>query len=478
MQPHELPRQWSWTKIAEIADVSAGNAAPQGERFFQANGAPFIRVQDLGRLVDEWYIGDSKDHITQDAVKSWRLRIIPQGAVLFTKSGMSTLLNQRAILSRNCYVVSHIGYAIPSSAITSEWLYLALKQTDFRSLSQATTLPSLKLSKVREITIPLPPLEQQTKIIDKTKELLGKLRLAKRSLNIIPSLIKQFRRSALAKAFRGELTQRDLDDDPADRLLERIDQDRRKKWQEEADHRNPKLHKYEEPLSVDNGGLQVIPEHWTWTRLDHVADVEMGQSPPGSSYNSERKGTPLLNGPTEFGPEHPNPVQWTTKPTKMCFKGDILICVRGNTTGRMNIADNNYCIGRGLAAIRPVSKLVSRELISHFLLYKTREIMERTAGSTFPNLPGEQLKSFPFPLAPIHEQKRIVSMLEMAFRNCDMAQNALENSLDQTRTLERSILDRAFRGDLVSQDSGDDPRTSSSRKDDDSRSTMDLVGSF
>jgi len=78
----------------------------------------------------------------------------------------------------------------------------------------------------------------------------------------------------------------------------------------------------------------------------------MGQSPAGDTYNAAGIGIPLLNGPTEFGAVYPTARQWTTSPTKMCRRGDILFCVRGATAGRTNIADKDYCLGRGLAAIR------------------------------------------------------------------------------------------------------------------------------
>src|SRR5437868_9574371 len=87
-------------------------------------------------------------------------------------------------------------------------------------------------------------------------------------------------------------------------------------------------------------------------RLIDVADIVMGTSPPGDSCNSTGIGEPLLNGPTEFGPHHPTPVQYTTAPRRFAETGDILFCVRGSTTGRMNWADRRYAIGRGIAAIR------------------------------------------------------------------------------------------------------------------------------
>src|SRR4051812_27756515 len=95
-----------------------------------------------------------------------------------------------------------------------------------------------------------------------------------------------------------------------------------------------------------------LPAEWTVATLGDIAEIVMGQSPPGDTYNTEANGLPLLNGPAEFGKRFPTAVQWTTQPARLADDGDILFCVRGNTTGRINIADRVYCIGRGLAAIR------------------------------------------------------------------------------------------------------------------------------
>ena len=80
----------------------------------------------------------------------------------------------------------------------------------------------------------------------------------------------------------------------------------------------------------------------------------MGQSPKGENCNNTRQGIPLLNGPTEFGQNCPDPIQYTTEIRKKCLKHDLLFCVRGSTTGRMNWADQEYAIGRGLALIRHI----------------------------------------------------------------------------------------------------------------------------
>ncbi|MDO9541071.1 MAG: restriction endonuclease subunit S, partial [Kiritimatiellia bacterium] len=86
--------------------------------------------------------------------------------------------------------------------------------------------------------------------------------------------------------------------------------------------------------------------------LISVAKIIMGTSPKGNTYNDTGNGLPLINGPTEFGDDHPDCTLFTTKSSKECNAGDLIFCVRGSTTGRMNWADKKYSLGRGVCSIR------------------------------------------------------------------------------------------------------------------------------
>jgi type I restriction enzyme S subunit len=130
------------------------------------------------------------------------------------------------------------------------------------------------------------------------------------------------------------------------------------------------------------------------TRLADVAEVLMGQSPPGNTYNQLGQGRPLLNGPTEFGASHPTPTLWTTAPTKLCQRGDLLFCVRGSTTGRMNWADQPYCIGRGVAALRGREAPIDTRFLFYVISKELDRLLSRCAGSVFPNLSRNDLQTF------------------------------------------------------------------------------------
>lgn len=133
-------------------------------------------------------------------------------------------------------------------------------------------------------------------------------------------------------------------------------------------------------------------EEWKKVKLEKYIDVVMGQSPTGDTCNSEGKGIALLNGPSEFTELSPIPVQFTTDARKFAEKGDLLFCVRGSTTGKMNWADQQYAIGRGLAAIRHKEGYEFQPFVRGLIDFILPSLLPESTGSIFPSLSGEQLK--------------------------------------------------------------------------------------
>ena len=150
---------------------------------------------------------------------------------------------------------------------------------------------------------------------------------------------------------------------------------------------------------------------WETGTLGDIADLVMGQSPTGETCNENGKGIPLLNGPTEFGGNHPRPVQYTTDPRKFAEPGDLLFCVRGSTTGRMNWADQRYAIGRGLAAIRPKQGNEYRHFVRAVIDANLPRLLASATGSTFPNVSREQIRELECNIPPLAERKAIAAVL-------------------------------------------------------------------
>ncbi|EEZ59421.1 TPA: restriction endonuclease subunit S [Neisseria gonorrhoeae] len=134
-----------------------------------------------------------------------------------------------------------------------------------------------------------------------------------------------------------------------------------------------------------------IPKGWEVRSLNQVADIVMGQSPDGASYNLEQEGTIFFQGSTDFDWRFPNVRQYTTSPTRFAQKGDILLSVRA-PVGDLNISPFECCIGRGLAALR--SKSGNNSFLFYVMKYfKTVFERRNTEGTTFGSITKDDLHS-------------------------------------------------------------------------------------
>ncbi|MCO5268744.1 MAG: restriction endonuclease subunit S [Brumimicrobium sp.] len=173
---------------------------------------------------------------------------------------------------------------------------------------------------------------------------------------------------------------------------------------------------------------------WKEGTLKEIAEIEMGQSPSGDTCNSNGQGIPLLNGPTEFGARNPIAVQYTIDAKRLSRPNDILFCVRGSTTGKMNWSDKKYAIGRGLAAIRHKKGDNYRYFIRGIIDHNLELLLASATGSTFPNISRNQLEELEILIPPLPEQTAIASVLSSLDDKIDLLhrQNATLEKMAET----------------------------------------------
>lgn len=163
-----------------------------------------------------------------------------------------------------------------------------------------------------------------------------------------------------------------------------------------------------------------IPEGWEVKRLGDVANITMGQSPSGTSYNEEKNGLIFFQGSTDFGWRYPENRVYTTAPSRFAKEDDILLSVRA-PIGTMNLAMNNCCIGRGLSALN------SKDNFGSFLIYQMNYFKKKfdylnSVGTTFGSLTKDELygleltypskrtlKEFENILAPLDEKIKLTT---------------------------------------------------------------------
>lgn len=166
-------------------------------------------------------------------------------------------------------------------------------------------------------------------------------------------------------------------------------------------------------LLTGNARFPKFDATWSSGRLGDIAEVIMGQSPVGTSYNRDHIGPPLINGPTEFTQRYPVAKQWTTAPVRFCKPQDVLICVRGSSTGRTNVADAEYCIGRGVAAVRARGRN-DQDFVYYALSAVVEELLKLQTGSTFPSIDSKVIKGGEILIPEPAEQRSIAQALHDA----------------------------------------------------------------
>lgn len=188
-----------------------------------------------------------------------------------------------------------------------------------------------------------------------------------------------------------------------------------------------------------------LPENWHWTTLENVAEIIMGQSPSGTETTSDSSYTPLIGGAADMGDLFPRIKRYTKKPTKLSKTDDIIISVRA-TLGNPIFSDKEYCLGRGVAAVRLSSD--SKDFFRYVFINFRQYFFDNATGSTFLQISSERLKKFPIPLPPIDEQKKIVKRIESLFSKLDEAKSIVQKILDGYELRRSAILHKAFTGEL------------------------------
>lgn len=169
--------------------------------------------------------------------------------------------------------------------------------------------------------------------------------------------------------------------------------------------------------------------------LGEVCDILMGQAPPGSSYNTDGHGLPLVAGAGDFGPNTPAPTKYTTEPTQIAEPDDIILCIRA-TIGDLNWADRRLCLGRGVAGLRPNPNHLDRGYLWHWFEVGRRALAKEGRGSTFKQVSREAISKLQLRLPPLAEQRRIAAILDKA--------DAIRRKRREAVALTEQLLQSAF----------------------------------
>ncbi len=195
---------------------------------------------------------------------------------------------------------------------------------------------------------------------------------------------------------------------------------------------------------VWNEGLKrEIPEGWENGVLSDIANITMGQSPPGESYNEEGDGMIFYQGCTDFGNRYPTIRKFTTSPTRFAKKGDILLSVRA-PVGTLNISKEDCCIGRGLACMNSNNDVITY-LFGVMLNLKQTFDRRNASGTTFGSITKDDLFSLP---VIIPNEKTVRAFQNLVFPAFEK-QNKIELENIELASLRDWLLPMLMNGQVI-----------------------------
>jgi type I restriction enzyme, S subunit len=192
--------------------------------------------------------------------------------------------------------------------------------------------------------------------------------------------------------------------------------------------------------------MSELPEGWVEEHLGHLAEFVMGQAPPGEASNFDGIGTPFVKA-GEFGNERPIIREWTTQPLKLAKKSDVLICVVGATSGKINLGDD-CAIGRSVAAIR-ANEVILQSFLFNFLKTRVLSFRQASTGTAQGVISSQMLSNLAVPLPPLAEQERIVTKLDSLLSATARARKELDAIPALIAAQKRALLSAAFTGELT-----------------------------
>ncbi len=352
---------------------------------------------------------------------------------------------------------------------------------EMTGLVQGALYPAVRPRDVLAHHLPLPPLDEQRRIVRKIEELFTELDAGVAALERVRANLKRYRAAVLKAAVEGALTAdwraQHPDVEPAADLLDRILRERRDAWEQAELARYAKFGKtppkgwqgkYKEPAASDTTKLPELPTGWRWATVEQASrSVRYGTS---AKTSADVLGVPVLRmgniqqGSLDLADLKYLPSNHAEFPELLLELGDLLF----NRTNSPELVGKS-AVYEGypepcsyasyLIAVRLgdgcLPKLLSINLNSFHGRAWIASVVSQQVGQA--NVNGTKLQAFAFPLPPLAEQEQIVAEVERLLSVADDAEARVAAGLKRATRLRQSILKRAFAGQLVPQDPTDEP---------------------
>lgn len=481
--PYNLPKGWLWVRLGDLGQTQTGTTPSKNKFEFFGSDYPFIKPGDI----TDNFVNYSNEGLSKLGVENGRL--IKSGSVLMVCIGGS--IGKVNFVDRNCSCNQQINVITPYLNLDCKLFTYFMRSPYFQgqvsSRAPQTTLPILSKGKWELIPLPLPPLNEQKRIVSKIEDLLSKIQEIKIQLRQADQEIVNLNKAALSQlldtkyadefqekwqfildnfdllysdernisdlkqailqlAVQGKLVPQDPTREPTTELLKRI------KVEKERLIREKKIKKEKPlpPISPDEV-LYELPEGWVWCRLSEIYH-DLGQKKPNEEFTYiDVSAIDKERGVITDNLQILKPENAPSRARKIVKKGTVIYSTVRPYLLNIAIVDKDYylppIVSTAFAVMHPFEGVVNKYLYYYLRSKPFIEFVEsKMVGMAYPAVNDSQLNTGLFPLPPLNEQKRIVAKVDELMRLCDELEEQIRQSKEESERLMQAVLREAFEG--------------------------------
>lgn len=401
-QPYKIPNNWCWTYFKDIFYIENGYAFKKID--YKKEGIPLVRISNI----ENGIVNINECIYVNKLEKNEEKYVIEKGDLLIALSGATTGKNGVYYLDEIAYLNQRIGNIKIKNKekVLNEYrnYYIALKNEDILNLAYGGAQPNISPKVIEFISIPLPPIKEQQRIVNRIESLFTKLDRAKELIENTLAQFEQNKMAILHKAFTGELTV---------------------KWRKENN------------INEKNFFNKV--------KLKNVIKLISGRDVSVSLCNDKSIGIPYILGASNIKDNKFFIERWIENPVVVSEKNDILLSVKG-TIGKLYLQkEEKINISRQIMALRALNELNTHYL--YYFLLRECERLKFEGNGLIPGISRKDILDLNILLPTLEEQQEIVNILDNLLAKYNKIKN-LEQQLEKIELLKKAILAKVFRGEL------------------------------
>ena len=396
---YSLPDGWEWKKLGDLAKFQSGGTPSRSNKTYWDNGnIPWVKISDI---TDEMYVTNTEEFITKAGLDNSSAKLFPKNTILYT---IFATIGKIGILDIEATTNQAISGIQPKNNVDLFYMYYGLKfiTNEVQKVSTGVAQNNINLTKLKEQWFPLPPLEEQKRIVAKLDNLFAKI----------------------DKAI--DLHQKNIDE--ADIFMESVLNDVFVELN--GVYQKRQLDSFDKKMS--SGGTPSRKEKLYWDNgtIDWFSSGELNQL-----YT-----LPSKEKITQLGLEKTS--------TKLFSKGTLLIGMYDTAAMKMSILSNDGSCNQAIVGFKSDESELNILFLKYQLEYLKKDILEQRQGVRQQNLNLSKIKNIEIEYPPLKTQQKVVAYLDEISNKMEKIKQIQKEKMQSLKALKASILDKAFKGEL------------------------------